>query len=366
MSVPRAAMILAAGRGERMLPLTRGRAKPTLPVLGLPILARILRFLEGQGVRDVAVNAINAAESIGEVLDRHAVDGLSTELFLEKTLMGSGGAFAAPSGLLGAHESFVVHNGDTLVDAPLDRLTQAAHQGRKRLGALLVREGRSPLYRPVRTKDGLFRGVGDADEGDGSGEELATYLGVAILRREVLSRVPADRPSSLFEDVLLPLLAEGAELAVVRHSGRWLEFTSPGRYVSSLTSLLQHARRSGRVELPGGDAPVVPTDSGALFLAGDAVVETGASVAGALVLERGARVRRGGLLCDCVLLEGASVTAGVFMQRVAVEAGLDVDGPRQHRDGTLSHNEDAAEGAARVSFHAARSRAREAAGESSI
>ena len=81
-------MILAAGRGQRMLPLSHRQAKPTLPVLGQPILARVLRGLAGQGVTAFSVNAHHASESIREVLRGHDHGDQDVELFVEQELMG--------------------------------------------------------------------------------------------------------------------------------------------------------------------------------------------------------------------------------------------------------------------------------------
>lgn len=330
----RVAMVLAAGRGERMRPLTAERAKPTLPVLGRPVLGRILHHLAGLGVRTFAVNAHHGRASIEEVLAAHAPESARVELFPEETLMGTGGALAAPAGLLGEEPLFLLHNGDTLADVPLETLAEAASRSGA-IGALLVRPGRRDPYRPVLVKDGRFARLGGDDAAPGPGEEEATYLGIGVLRREVLERVPRDRPSDLFGDVLLPFLEEGRHLAVVRYEGPWLEFTSPEGYLGTLRRLVHGGRRARRVELPGGPAPVAPRDSGVLFAAAGAEVDVAAALHGAVVVERGARVRRGALVISSVILENAEVPWNVTLERVVVGPGVRLARSGCFRDGVL-------------------------------
>ncbi len=335
----RVAMVLAAGRGERMRPLTAERAKPTLPVLGRPILGRILHHLAGAGVRTFAVNAHHGRVSIEETLATHAPEGARVELFPEETLMGTGGALAAPADLLGEEPFFLLHNGDTLADVPVGALAAAAAEDGA-IGALLVRRGRRDPYRPVLVKDGRFSRLGGDGVAPAEGEEETTYLGIGVLRREVLERVPRDRPSDLFGDVLLPFLEEGRHLAVVPYDGPWLEFTSPEGYLATLRRLVHGGRRARRVELPGGPAPVAPRDSGVLFAAEGAEVDVAAALHGAVVVERGARVQRGALVMSSVILEDAEVPWNVMLDRVVVGPGVRIARGGCFREGVLHREGD--------------------------
>ena len=74
--------------------------------------------------------------------------------------------------------------------------------------------------------------------GDKEGINAATFLGVGVLHRDLLDRVPPDRPSHLFADLLMPLMADGFEIGICPHQGRWLEFTSPSSYFETLTQLV--------------------------------------------------------------------------------------------------------------------------------
>jgi mannose-1-phosphate guanylyltransferase len=309
------ALVLAAGRGVRMRPLTEECAKPALPVLGTSLVGRIVRQLGERGVSASAVNAFHGAESLAAALERDV--GGRARLFRESVLMGTGGALDAPRDLLAESDPFLVHNGDTLTDTPIEALVAAARQPAC-LGALLVRRPAAPGYTRLAVEDGRLVGLGE-DAG-----ESATYLGVAALRRSVLDRVPAGRPSELFDDVLLPLLAEGCGfLAVVAHQGRWLEFTSPSTYRRMLVDLVRDAGAGTGLMLPGGRVDVAAVESGWLFRADDADAEE-VAVNGAAVVESGARIGRDCRLEDAVVLEGARIDAGAVLERSIAAPGVEI------------------------------------------
>lgn len=333
-------MVLAAGRGERMRPLTAERAKPTLPVLGVPLLSRLVRHLAAEGIEALAVNAHHGAASIEAAIASAALPNVRLALFHERQqLMGSGGALDAPRGLLAESPCFLLHNADTLVRAPTAALLHAlnhAPRDERRIGVLLARPGLTPglegaivvdrdlMVDRVRGREALARET----------RPLASYLGVGLLRREVLDSVAPNTPSDLFGDVLLPWLRDGWRFAVVWYQGPWLEFTSPRSYLRNVVRAVIGARRDGSVPLPGGDAAIQPTDTGAAFLAEGASAHVGARLAGGVILEREAVVDRGAQLRDALLLPGAVVATGAHLQRVVVDAGVVVPSG-SWQDGTL-------------------------------
>ncbi len=331
------AMILAAGRGERMQPLTRRRAKPALPLLGSTLVGRIVRHLSQAGIRTLAVNAHHAPETIEAAVRANADTGARIELFVEREqLMGTGGALFAPRMLLGESSHFLLHNADTLVRAPVAELYAAA-QGERRLGALLVRSGPTAGYSGAITiQNGLMVDViRGAEQIATATLPLATYLGVGILRRDVLQQVRGDIPSDLFGSVLMPWLHEGWKLAVVPYDGPWLEFTSPRSYLANLRRAVSAARKRGAVELPGGRVDVSAHRCGTTFCADEsAAIDCGAELDGAVMLESGAQAQRGSFVRDSLLMPQAVAAAGAYLDGVVVDAGVHVP-PGNYKQGCL-------------------------------
>lgn len=312
-----AAMILAAGRGQRMRPLSETLAKPALPVLGKSILARVLAHLARAGVRDFSVNAFHGAESVRTVLERDMPPGCRGELFVEDELMDTGGALAAPAARLARPaEHFLLHNGDTLLDFPAGELVAAA-TGPRLLGALLVRPRAVRGYRAIGVRNGRFTGLTPA-----RGDDEATYLGAAVLHGELLDRVAKDRPSSLFSDLLLPMLEEGWSLMTLPYEGPWFEFTSAESYLSRLLTLLDEA--GGSYRGPG------------------ALVDAGAALEGRVALEGGTRVAGGSTIRDSVLLAGAEVREGARAEHLVLGPGAILGAEASLANGVLTRREDGA------------------------
>ena len=118
---PRFAMVLAAGRGTRMRPLTDTTAKPLLELGSRPLLDHALNHLAAEGVETVAVNAHWKADAVAEFLARRS-GAPRTVLLREATLLDTGGAVRAALPVLGTAPFFVV-NGDAFwLNGPISAL----------------------------------------------------------------------------------------------------------------------------------------------------------------------------------------------------------------------------------------------------
>lgn len=199
------ALILAAGEGTRLRPLTLDRPKPMLPVAGKPLLAITVSMLRRYGVTDLAVNLHHRPEAITNYFGNGAAFGVSITYSHEPQIMGTAGAAKKLEWFL--DETFFVVYGDVLTNLNYQSLIQF-HRDRRSLLTL-------SLYRvPNPTEVGLV-GV------DSNGrvfrflekprpEEVFTDLansGVLVCEPEVLSYVPADTFYD-FGHHLLPALLE--------------------------------------------------------------------------------------------------------------------------------------------------------------
>lgn len=117
------AMILAAGRGERLRPLTDTIPKPLLNVHGQPLIAYHLQALAKIGARDVVINTAYLAEKIQQTLGDGSAYGLQIHYSYEPQVLETGGGILKALPLLGP-EPFLVINGDVWTDYPLANLIQ--------------------------------------------------------------------------------------------------------------------------------------------------------------------------------------------------------------------------------------------------
>lgn len=308
------AMVLAAGLGVRMRPLSRLRAKPVLPVLNRPLLHWTLDLLARHGVTDVVVNTHHRAASVRRAVGDGSAFGLRVAFSHEARILGTGGGPRRVRAFLG-DEPFILANGDVFFDFDLSALV-AAHSTSGALATLALRPNPDPKrYGPVVTgPGGWIRSIlGKPLAAKGS---VSLFAGVHVLDASVLGRLPRGASDSV-RDLYLPLLAEDAPLLGVRTKGAWYDLGTPALYLAAQTSLLAAGRGDATGSLVDASADVGPGARVVRSVIGPGCrVGPGASVVGSVLWERvavGARAQvRGSILADDVhVAPGGRVTGRI-------------------------------------------------------
>ena len=139
-------MILAAGLGTRLRPLTDNRPKALVEVAGQTLLEIALRRLASFGVRDVIVNVHHFADMVVEYLKKNGDFGMRIEISREELLLDTGGGLKKAAWFFkGSQESFVVHNVDVLSTIDLNRMLEF-HQENRALVTLAVQDRKTSRY----------------------------------------------------------------------------------------------------------------------------------------------------------------------------------------------------------------------------
>lgn len=220
------ALILAAGVGSRLRPLTDETPKALVPVGGVPMLERNLLRLRDAGATEFVVNAHHHADKVAafcaELARRYAVRvSVSRE---DELLLDTGGALKKAAPLLRGPEPFFIHNADVVTDLDLTALMDA-HRACGALATLAVREresGRAYLFGP----DGRFAGHDDRKaarttwaKGPVAGAVRLPFDGVHAVSPALLDRIAEDGVFSITK-TYLRLAAEGADIRAFR-ADRW-------------------------------------------------------------------------------------------------------------------------------------------------
>lgn len=176
-------MILAAGFGTRLLPLTRETPKPLLPIWNVPNLGRILAMLRGWGVCDVLVNVHHRADRLVEHLRTRAPDGLRIAISFEPTILGTGGALRRAEWFLAGSDPFWLINGDVVMDLASPRAFLRAYDSRKTIAAAWVHGGLGP--RTVEVRRGSIIDFHSPKRGQPG---TYTFCGVQLVNPRLLDR----------------------------------------------------------------------------------------------------------------------------------------------------------------------------------
>ena len=139
------AMILAAGLGTRLRPLTDDRPKALVEVAGRPMLEWVICRLAGHGFTDIIINAHHFAEQIEDFVARYEEPGVSLTVSVEEEILDTGGGVRKAAWFFDREEPFLVHNVDVLTDLDLSGFMQV-HQTSDAVVTVAVKERKSSRH----------------------------------------------------------------------------------------------------------------------------------------------------------------------------------------------------------------------------
>ena len=232
-------MILAAGYGERLWPLTCDRTKPALPVLGKPLAGYVAEYLAKYGVEDVIVNLHHQPESVRKALGDGSQFGVRLQYVHEPVILGTSGALDNARQLLEG-DTFVVVNGKLITDLDLQAALET-HRQRKALATLvLLRNPKHERFSVVETRDGLVSNfAGMPSPSEEPAEPPLMFTGIQILESRIFEYIPRDVFSHSVTDVYRPAMAKGERIAAHVAEGMWYELSTLRRYLDISLALLR-------------------------------------------------------------------------------------------------------------------------------
>lgn len=289
------AMILCAGLGTRLRPLTLELPKPAVPLLNRPLVGYAMSLVRALGLQRVTINTHWLPDGMREAaLQEAAREGLELRVSHEPAVLGTGGGLrqARELGLVARDRPLVVLNGDVLFDVDLRRVVRTHLDSGARATMVLRPMPAGGSYSPVEADaDGRIRRIGRYGEpGHGPGH---LFTGVHVLSPEALDLLP-EGEVGVIETVYAPLLERGERVQAAFETGRWLDLGDPPGYLDAHLRLL-----------------------------GEALVASGAHVGEGARIERscvgeGAFVGEGAEVIDSVVWAGARVEAGERVERTVV------------------------------------------------
>ena len=276
------ALVLTAGLGTRLHPLSSIRAKPALPVAGTPLVLRILARLHDAGVRRVVLNLHHRAETITRIVGDGSDVGLEIRYSWETDILGSAGGPARALPLLES-DRFLIVNGDTLADVDLQQLTRQ-HVESNALVTMAVVDGRPQYNGVIAEPSGIVRGFG-REPG------AFHYIGIQAVNASVFAGVNPDVRSETVHGIYPELIARRPGAVRIFHTAaEFFDIGSPRDYLVTATTL---ARREGRGLDRGTDCVVAPD----------------ASLSNTILWDR-VRIGAGAELADCIVADGVTVPPG--------------------------------------------------------
>ena len=288
-------LVLAAGLGTRLRPLTDVRAKPAVPVAGRPLVTRILEWLAAEGVTEAVLNLHHRPETITRLVGHGEAAGVRVRYSWEPVILGSAGGPRQALPLLGPR--FFIVNGDTLTTLSLRALADTPAAAGAAVPLAVAPHPAPDRYGGVRVADdGRVRGFVRAGRG-----AAGHFVGVQLVEAAVFADLPAGRPAATIGGIYDRLLAvpDGERPGSIRAHRCEDEFLDVGTPADYLAASLTVARRERHEALPAGVGSTIhPTAS----LDRTAVWDD-------------ARIGADCRLDQCIVADGVSLPAGTVLRR---------------------------------------------------
>ncbi|MGP0566563.1 MULTISPECIES: sugar phosphate nucleotidyltransferase [unclassified Nitrospina] len=306
------AMILAAGFGTRLRPLTLHTPKPMVPVMNRPMLEHTLELLRGQGINDLTINLHHLPDQVTAYFREGGGFGVHINWSKEEAILGTaGGIKKAQKFLDGA--PFLVMNSDVFADIDLTRV-RAFHEEKKAVLTLVLKEGDSPeTCDPIQIDDGgrIVHMPGVPSKSTPETDHRYTFTGIQIMDPRVFDYMAEGVFSGTTTDVFPQMIEEGLPVYGYIHEDYWIDIGQPASYHRVHRDLLDGTARWRLPEASAdpGRATIIPP----LHIGNDCTIAASARLGPYTVLADG-----------CVIGENVTVDNTICWQGVTLEADAQV------------------------------------------
>jgi len=311
-------MIMAAGEGTRLRPLTYARPKALVPVMTVPIMENIVKWLKKHGITELAVNLHYLGNDIENYFGDGSKFGVSITYLHEEQPHGTAGAVRLMSDFLcEPNDTFLVIGCDELIDLDLDAMIRF-HKERNALVTISLAWVDDPSEFGVAQLDGDGRIIGFVEKPKNwTGGRALVNSGVYLLEPDAIKRVPYGSTYDFGKQLFPELVAEGAPIYGFASDGYWNDIGHIGNYWEANQSALTK-------KAPIHDCPLVEVKPGIFVhptaqIAESAYLEAPCAVGAHTVIEANACVRNGSIIGDhCVIGSGAVIDNSILWSRVMV------------------------------------------------
>jgi mannose-1-phosphate guanylyltransferase len=304
------AIILAAGFGIRMKPLTDRCPKPLLPVLGRPIIDYTITRVKTFGIKEIGVNICHLADKMEKFLGDGSRWGVALTLSREPEILGTGGGMGGLRSFLKGEGPFLVYNGDIASKIELTGLAHY-HKEHKPLVTLALCDYPPNNNVSLSPDNTIVDFLGKGKKFDPVRDRNLTFTGVSIVDEEILNLIPVSGSSHII-DIYLELIKRqpGSIRGYVVSGDAWRDIGTLAAYLDAhKIILLDH-----RMGVFGDTVP-----AGNVYHGQGTWIEPGAVLEGFVSLGEKCLVEKGAFLKNCVVWDNTKVKAGTRCENGVID-----------------------------------------------
>ena len=236
------AIILSAGYGTRLWPLTEDRTKPAIPILGKPLVGYVAEYIASYGFDDIVVNLHHRPESVRAALGDGSKFGVKLHYVEEPVILGTSGALDNTREYF-EHETFLAINGKIITDIDLHAALETHRKTNALATLVLLRNQKRERFSIVNVEQGRVTGFGGMPEPDSEPEPLM-FTGIQLLEPRIFDYIPRDVFSHSTTDVYPKAIANGETIAAHVAHGAWRELSTLKRYLDISVEMLKERNQT--------------------------------------------------------------------------------------------------------------------------
>jgi mannose-1-phosphate guanylyltransferase len=349
------AMILAAGKGTRVRPITHTIPKPMIPILQKPVMEFLLELLREHGFTEIMVNVSHLAEEIENYFRDGQRFGVEIAYSFEGRIEDGeliGEAVGSAGGLKKIQsfqpffdDTFVVLCGDALIDLDLSEAVRR-HKAKGAMASLITkrvpRDQVSSYGVVVTDDDGRVRSFQEKPAVDEAASDMIN-TGIYIFEPQVLDYVPEGEPFDIGSDLFPRLVADGAPFYALPMEFEWVDIGKVPDYWQAIRSVLQGQVR--QVQIPGKEVrPGIYAGlnvaanwdkirvEGPIYVGGMTRIEDGATIIGPAMIGPSCHICEGATIDNSIIFDYSRIGPGVRLVEKLVFGRYCVDRNGDHFD----------------------------------
>ena len=235
-------MILAAGFGTRLFPLTIDRTKPAIPFLGKPLVGYVAEYVARFGFRDIIVNLHHQGESVRKALGDGSDFGVRISYTTESPdILGTSGALDNARHLL-ENETFLIINGKIITDIDIAAALET-HRSTGALATMVLKPNNNfEPFSIVKTENGLVSGFGgfpDQSKTQNPNSKIPLmFTGIHIIEPRIFEYIPRGVYSDIVPTFYVPAIRNGEKIAAHVTEANWYELSTIPRYLEISLKML--------------------------------------------------------------------------------------------------------------------------------
>jgi len=310
-------LILAGGFATRLRPLSCSKPKLLFPLVGVPLIDRMVEWFARGGVTEVILAVNHLSDKLRIEVARKKL-AAKIVLSVEETPLGTGGPISLARAMLCKDEPLIVANGDVISDIDLRGLiAEHARSGAEATVALVSVEDPRPFgLATLDSNDRITRFV----EKSGTNHRRGWInAGVYALNPSIVAMIPQARAMSL-EREIFPTLASQMKMNGWKHTGFWYDIGKIPDYIIANRELLKRAEYSDRRE---GKAEMVEITEPS-FVGRDCILETGAKLGPFSILSDRVSIKKGATVREAIVFEQTTLGEDCIVEDSIVGEGVTV------------------------------------------